>query len=297
MPVDTLPFPPGAPSISGDQLTISTFLNYPPYVQRAITDLAGQRFLADMMYGNGPAAPGGAVQYDQATAVDLFLNRDVHPIRPLGEYPILSDQIPTPLIAPTAKWGGRVQISDEDIRRNRIDVVRRALIKLRNTIVRKVDAVALATLAASPHLSYAFSGVWSNSGTDIFAGLEAARLLVDVLDMGYEIDTLILNPTQGSNLLSRSDVRIAFGPTAQESIVRGASIGRILNMDVYYSNRLAAGTGWALQRGVVGGISDEVPLASKTYHQDDSDKTWVQASRVFVPYVTDPKAAVYLTGM
>lgn len=297
MPVDYFPFAPANPTISGDQLSISVFLNNPAYVQRIVGDLAQQRFLADLIFGSGPAATAGAVQFDQVTATDLFLSRDVKPIRPGAEYPVLADQIPTPLIAATTNWGGRVHITDADVRRNRIDVFRRVLTKLRNTIVRKVDTVAIATLAAAPILTYAFGGQWSNTATDIFAGLESARLLVDVLDMGYELDTLVINPTQNANLLSRADVRQAFGLTAQESIVRGASVGRILNMDVYFSNRVAAGTGYLLQRGVVGGISDEVPLNTKTYRQEDSDKTWVQGGRMFVPYVTDPKACVKLTGL
>lgn len=296
-PVDYMPFAPANPTQSGEFLTVSTFLENIPYVQRTVEDLAAQRFLADMIYGTGPGAPSGAIQFDQVTASDLYLSRDVKPIRPGAEFPVLDDQIPTPLVAATTNWGGRVWVTDTDIRRNRVDVLRRALTKLRNTIVRKVDTVAIATLDAAPILTYAFSGVWSNSGTDIFAGLTAAKLLVDQLDMGYELDTLIINPAQNANMLSRSDIRTAFGPQAQEDIVRGASVGRILNLDVYFSNRIPAGTGRLLQRGIVGGISDERALYATSYPEKPSEKTWIQGGREFVPYVTDPKACVKLTGL
>lgn len=297
MPVDTFPFPPAAPTITNDILSISAFLNNPAYVQRVVNDLSLQRFMSDMIFGAGPDAPSGAIQFDQVTTSDLYLTRDVKPIAPGGEYPILTDQLPTPLVAATTKWGGRVHITDEDVRRNRVDVVRRALTKLRNTIVRKVDNVGLATLNAAPILSYAFSGVWTNTATDIFAGLVNAKLLVDTLDMGYTVDTLIINPASVAAMLARSDIRTAFGPTAQEAIVRGADIGEILGLTVYQTNRIAAGSGFLLQRGMVGGIANEVPLNTKTYRQDNSDKVWIQGGRQFVPYVTDPKACIRLSGL
>lgn len=296
--VDISPYPPAPPSISTDVKSVSVFLQNSPYVQRRLQDLTNQRFIADIIFGRGPAATGGAVQYDQLTAADLFLSREIQPIEPGGEYAWLTAQQPTPSIAAVSKWGGRLQISDEALRRQNFNVVERELTKLGNNIVRKVDAVAIATLTAtSAKLTYAFSATWSGTPAGILPGLLAAKLQVDQQDMGYTVDTLVLNPAQATTLLSYEITAKLLGETAQADLVRTGYLGNVLGLDIFQSNRVTAGTGHLLQRGVVGSISDEVPLASKTYREEHRDTTVVQGGRIFVPYVTDPKAYTYLTGL
>jgi hypothetical protein len=296
--VDIQPNPPAAPTITNDVVSYSEFLKDPVWVQARAEDLTAQRFLADLIFSQGPTASNGAIGYDQLTANDLFLARDVKPRQPGGEYPFLTDQKPTPQIAPVADWGGRIEIFDEDIRRLRFDVVNREFIKLRNTIIRKVDSVAIAALVAETNkLSYAFGATWSASSSGIIPGLLAAALLGEQLDMGYVYDTLIINPAQASTLASYFIANKVLGEPAQEALVRGASVGRMLTYDIYMSNRVTAGTGFLVQRKVVGGISDEVPLTTKSYHEDSRDVTIVQGHRVFTPYITEPKACIYLTGL
>lgn len=297
MPTPVTPYPVAAPTISGNAITLDLFLRTPARVTRVLTNLALQRFVADLIFGNGPQATGGAVMYDQLSDNDLFLLRDVQQIAPGGEYPILTDEAPIPKVAAVSKWGGRVFVTDEARDRNAFDVARRQLTKLMNTIVRKVDTVAIAALAASPTRTFVGSDWTSASADTIIANLINAAGLVNNPDLGYVVDTVLLNPIQADELLMNKDFRAALQAASPTSILRDGTLGRMLNMDFYKSNRVAAGTAWIVQKGQIGGISDEVPMATKTYRQEDSDKTWIQGARRVVPYVTDPLAAVAVSGI
>jgi hypothetical protein len=292
------PTPPAPPSVDANGIiTISALLQNPARVRRVVQNLAYQRFIADVIFAGGPQATGGAVLYDQIDTNDLFLSRDVQPIAPGGEFPDLTDVIPVPKLAAVGKWGGRAKITDEQRDRNAYDVLVRELTKLRNTIVRKVDNVAIAALNAAP--IQAMTGAdWTNTANDPLAQLVAARQLVDEIDMGYEADTVLINPIQEADFLSRSDIRRALNPApSEDAIIRGGNVGQILSFEILKSNRVPAGTAYVMQRKIVGGISDEVPLNTKTYREEEIESTWIQGSRRLVPYVTDPLACVKITSV
>lgn len=297
MPVAVTPFPPPPPTVSGNLITVDQYLNTPTRIIRTLQRLTLQRFLAEMIFGPGPRAASGSVIYDQLTANDLFMKDDVELIEPGMDYPILTDERPTPKVATVGKWGGRVFVTDEQRDRNATDVLARQLTKLANTIVRKVDTIAIATLNAAPILTFVGTDWTAAADNVILSQLVDAFSLVNDPDLGYEIDTVLLNPTQAADMLKNKSLREALGPSAQEAIVRGANMGNLLNADFYKSNRVAAGTGYALMRRMVGGISDEVPQQAKTYRTEQNDRTWVQGARRLVPYVTDPLCVVKLTGI
>ncbi len=290
-------YPPSPPTVSGEVVSVSGYLNSPTRITRVLNALTYQRFLADLIFAPGPKAEGGAVVFDQVEANDLYLARDVQLIRPGGEYPILTDTAPTPKVAAVAKWGGRIFVTDEQRDRNRYDVLNRELTKLGNTIVRKVDAVAIAALDSAPVRSLAGAPWTSATGETIIGHLVDARALVEDADLGYIVDTVLLNPASEAALLKKKDFRDALQAQATTSILRDGSVGRVLNMDFFKSNRVAVGTAYVLARRSAGGIADEAPLAAKTYRQEDSDKTFCQAARRLVPYVTDPLAVCKITGI
>lgn len=299
MPQSVVPYPPAPPSITSNNLTVDLFLTDPRRVQRAVADLARQRFIADVIFGDGIDAPGGAVIYDQVTATDgsdLFLGRDVQPIEPGAEFPILTDEAPAPKVAATRKWGGRVKITDEARRRNRLDILRREFIRLRNTIIRKVDAVSIATLDAAP-IQTLVGADWGNSANNPRAHLAQARLLTEGVEAGYDLDTLVLNPNQAADLLLRTDIKDSISEARRDALVIEATLGRLMGYDIVQSWRVPAGTAYALPRRQIGGIANETPLETRAYEKPENEVTFVQGKRVLVPYVTDPKAIVKITGI
>ncbi len=297
------PYPPSPATIDAQgRLTIDTWLRNPVRVQRRLEDLTRARFIADQFFATGPEAVGGAVLFDQVTAQDLFMARDVQQVAPGQEIPILTDEAPTPRLAAVAKWGGAVYITDEQRDRNQYDVAARQTAKLANTVLRKVDAVALATLEAAPiNVEAGTSWALGSATTDaaIVQQLIKARGLINNPDNGYEADIMLANPAQRDQIASRLELLKLLTGTAGPTLAEGIDrvVGRILGLDVFVSNRVPVGTIYIAQRRVIGGISNETPLRTEVIPERRSEKTWIQSTRRLVPYVTDPKAATKLVGI
>lgn len=290
------PVPPAPPVIAGTNITVSLFLNSPPRVQRAIRDMTLQRFVADVVFSQGPTATGGAVIHDQITGPDYYMGGDVQEIEPGGEYPLLTSPEVAPLVAIARKYGGEVMLTDEQVRRNNLGVLARETVRLRNTIVRKVDTVAMAALRAAALTAQVASGDWSTAATDIIADLVTASGTIGALDMGYVADTVLINPAQEMDLLKDKDIRDALPRERDNSIIRTGNLGRLLGLDFIVTNRVLPGEVFVLQRKTIGGISDEVPLYARPIPDDRRDRVFIHGGRVVTPYVTDPKAGVRITG-
>jgi hypothetical protein len=292
-------FPPGAPTISGDLITVSQYLLNPPRIVRLIEDLTLNRFISDRLFGRGPTATGGAVLYNQVTVGDFFLGRDVEEITPGAEYPLLTDTAPLMLAAAVQKWGGQVMVTDEDRDRNALNIFQRETRKLANTVVRKVDAVSLAVLAAAPVNTVVAGTSWATAtGDQMVANLLDAVAAINNPDMGYVADLVILNPAQYFQLLKSSTFRAAMQAASPDSILRDGIIGTFVGLTFGVSNRVAAGTAYvAAGGGMVGSISDEVPLTTEVYREAGKDSTFIKSGRRTVPVVTDPKAATLISSL
>lgn len=292
------PYPPPLPTVAGTNITVSAFLNNPTRVQRTVDDLTTQRFVSDVIFAQGPAVVGGAVLYDQVTSDDLYLGQggDVQTIAPGGEFPILSSADKAPLVAAAAKYGAEVFLTDEEVRRDRRDVLRRELAKLRNNIIRKVDAVGMAALTAAPTLTGAASGAWITAATDRIGDIATGANAINDTDLGYVADTMLVNPTQELALLKDKNIRDALPRERDDSLIRTGNLGRLLGLDIIVSNRVPVGTVFFVARKVVGAISDEVPLYAKPIPDERRERTYIHGGRVVVPFVTDPKAAYRMTG-
>ncbi len=133
----------------------------------------------------------------------------------------------------------------------------------------------------------------------------ASKGLIDNLEMGYDADLILLNPVQVDELLSKSAFLQLLqndGPgTGGGQPLRTGFIGRILDMDIVKSNRVAITTGRVVDSRMLGGISQEEGsgVLTNIYETDRSGPkdTHVQAWWPGLVYVSDPKAAVSLTGL
>lgn len=291
-------YPPAPPSIDGSgRITVEQFLKNPSRVQRVITDLTNERFLAERIFGAGDAQ-GGAVIYDQVTASELYTDRDVQAIDAGSEFPIVSSGESAPKVAAVTKWGGAAVLTYEAIRRDSRDTLNRELTKLRNTIVRKVDTVAIAALDAAPIRTNTGTD-WSNGTTgDPITDIAMSQSLIDDADMGYVTDTVIASPSTRVDLLTRKDVRDALprDVAAGNPIASGQFQG-FMGLTWYFTNRVPAGTAYLLSSTMAGSLRDELPLYSRPVDQPERERWLVQAARVTVPVVTDPKAVLKLTGI
>lgn len=293
-------FPPAFPTVAGVRITVDAFLQNPARVQKVIADLTGQRFIADRIFSPGPLATGGAVIFDQVMANELFTGRDVQAIAPGSEFPILNQLEAAPLVARTVKWGGAARFSYEQIDRDRRDVVNRGLTQIRNTIVRKVDSVAVGVLRAAPINQQVAAATWDNSVAAIVKDVQTAKTAVDKLDMGYEITDVLISPETALNMITNDKLlsllpRENFG--AQPNPIESGELRGVMGLTWYATNRVADGEAFFISGRQAGSISDEKPLYSRVVDEQDRESRLVMAARLVVPYVTDPLSVVRLTGI
>lgn len=294
-------YPQGAPTVSGTLVTVDAFLKMPPMVTKVITDLTLNRFIADHIFAAGPQAVGGAVLYDKVLAGQWFTARDVQAIEPGAEFPILNTGETAPSVATVSKWGGAVSLTDEAIRRDRRDLLSRELTKLTNTIVKKVDTVAVASLQAAVDAGAtptgAASATWATSTTDIITDLEVARSAIDNADLGYVADTVIIGVTAALGLRKNAGIRAALPRESKADNLIGGDLNGLLRFPYWFvSNRVPLGEAWVLASKQVGSISDELPLYSRVVPQPERERQLIMAARPTTPYVTDPLAAYKITG-
>lgn len=290
--------PLGPPVLDGTEITVDEALQQPTRITQTIMDLSLRKFLLDKVFSNGGAVTGGAVIYDEAVENELYTARDVEPIAPGGEYPLIDGERRAPKIAPVEKWGGKVNIFDEARDRNDSGLFSRKIRQLTNTIIRKNDARAMETLdaAVTAHSRTIEGTDWSKVVT---AGSEAssaedwpiadfAKVMEqsEVDELGIEFGLVILNPQEWGQL-----VTIYGGVTNLKAMLSD------LGFDYFVSNRQTAGKAKFVAPGQVGGYRVEKPLTSFTYRNEDNDQTLVKASVRPVSYVDNPFAIIEVTKL
>jgi hypothetical protein len=297
------PFPQGAPTISGVNVTMSVFLNNPAYVQRAITDFTVERFVMPKIFAPGPPATGGAVIFDQVTGTFFFLDRDVQEVRPGSTFPILAGGEQLPSVATVRKLGGEVELTYEAVRRDNRPLLRNEILRLANTVVRYVDATAVAALNAAPILTMTAATPWATGGSDPLSDIATASELVYGPDLGYNPDIILINPLNHATAIKNATLRLdlprenlqADGKTA--SPIFGGRINMLQGLDFYLTNRVPVGTMYVLESQRIGSYSDEIPEYYKVLDEPRVESYFLHGARVVVPYVTDPLACVKVTGI
>jgi hypothetical protein len=297
MPAATVAHPLGPPVVSGTTITVDTMLQQPTRVTRMIMDLTLQRFIADRVFASAGGVTGGAVVYDQAVLNELYADRDVQRVSPGAEFPIITSSRQAPKLATVEKWGGKVFITDEARDRNNTVMLTNQLRQLANTIVRKINARAVAELEASitAFPSQTFIGQnWANvvtagtsassAGAYPAADFAKANQLAEQQELGVSFNLWLMNPTQLMRL------QIIYGDRLQ------AVLGSF-NARLYTSNRVPVGVAYVLAEQQVGELRLEKPLGTETWREEATERTWIQSSVRPIMYVTNPYSVIKVTGL
>ncbi len=289
--------PLGPPALSGNELTVDSMLNSPTRITRMISDLSLQRFIIDRVFSGPSPVQGGAVVFDVAAKNELYTTRDVQKVAPGGTFPIITAEREAPSIAEVDKWGGKVFVTDEARDRNNAASFTNRVRQLTNTIVRKINQVAIATLEASITASgQTMSGnSWGSvvvggsaqSNADEFPAYDFAHAnqLAEEDELGIEYDLWIINPAQYTQLVT------IYGGQNLRALLQE------LGIDIYVTNRVAAGTAYVVAQGQVGQYGVEKALGTETWRDPDHERTWVQASVRPVMFVDNPYAVIKVTGL
>lgn len=300
---DPLQNPLSAPTISTTTYTIDFLLQQPTRVNRTLANLVMANFFLDKVFQMGGDVQGGAVLYDQASVIDVYTDRDAERVQPGAEFPIVTGARIAPLVAAVEKFGAKFPVTDEAKRRNDPSRITNQMRRMANTIVRKMQQRGIAELEAAitAYSRTQAAGVtWKVSAEEALLNRKPINSPVVVilkaieglenLEMGYTFDTLIVNPADAYL------IRAFFGEQAKTSSAF-ADVG--IN-EVIVTPRKAAKSAILCAGRQVGQMRLEEPMRTVTEREgapELREQTWIQTAVNPVFFVTDPYAALEITGL
>ena len=302
-------YPPAAPTISGDVVTISRFLNSPTMVARRLRTLVEQRFISDALLTGRFSVSGGAIQYE--TSEGIYSDRPTQSIAPGAEYPLTTVGNGAASIAATQKWGQDALVTDEAIKRQQFDPVDRALTKIVNQLVKTIDSLSLSAIATAVTQTIAATAAWGTpaSARILYDALKAVAN-IRALNLGYDPDTLVVDDLMWANVMADPTITNALAREDGQQPVKTGQLKTLAGLTILPTPNLpTAGVALVLDSKVLGGMADEdlqspgyvsasgVGVEAKTIREDAYDRWRIRARRVTVPVVIEPGAAWKITGV
>ena len=303
----TYPAPP--PTITGDLITISRFLSNPTLVQRRIRELALNRFISDMLLTGRYEVSGGSLLYEQSES--QYTDRPPEAVAPGANYPRASATPGPAALAAITKWGEDTPITDEHIKRFGRRAMDVGLKKVVNYIIRQIDAIGLAAIAAAVTATQAATAVWTNTSTNnILLDLMLAQAKVVALDQGYEPNVIVTTDEGYARIVA--DQKIISGVTREgrNAPTLSGDIPEIGGLNIFGTNNLPAGVkALVVDTNMLGGLAYE-RLESPEYQGDPANgvESWVRRDpqandqwlargrRPVVPVVQEPGAGCVVTS-
>lgn len=284
---------------------LHTLLANPRVIAKRLHDLTQMKFIADFLLQGRFDASGGGVFYE--TGEEGFASDDPESIAPLGEYPKVVLESGEVVSARVVKWGLDTVISDEKIKRQGISFVNKGLTRLGNTIVRHVDSVAMAVIAAKVTSTFASPATWTTAGKAVEAimSIQATRA---ALGLGIDLSTIVLTPAQYAKVIGLLIDDKALPRESGATAVQGNIPVDALGLTWAASPNYTGANPLLVDREQLGGMADEplggpgyvgagqVGIEAKSIRNDDDDSYTLRGRRVTVPVVTEPLAGVQLTG-
>jgi hypothetical protein len=305
-------FPAAAPTLSGDTLSISRFLQDPARVQRRLRTFRELRFVADQLLTQRFRSSGGAVLYEMSEP--FVTDRAVTAVSAGSEYPYANLPTGTAGVAAIAKWGQKVLLTDEEVARNAYAgaAVDRALQKVVNSIIKQVDLIAMSAIGSAITATAATAGAWDHATpatraplTDILLAIQA----IEDLNLGYQPDTLVVSPKAYTYLMLNDAIAQLRKREASDNPVYTGQIETVAGLTVIKTPNLpVTTTAIVLDSKQLGGMADEMDGAPgyavadlavqvKTIRKDSQDAWDLQGRRKTVPVVQEPGAGYEITAV
>lgn len=300
-------YPPTAPTLSGDVVTISRFLNTPTAVSRRLRTLAENRFIADVLLSGRIA--GSSILYE--TDESIYTNDAPEIVAPGAQYPRSLAPTGTAAVANPVKWGQEVPITDEEVGRFRGQAVERNLVKIVNYLVYTVDTTALAVIASTVTQTMAVLANWNATTANPLLDLLRARATIRATNKGYDPDTAVVDDFAYAYIIGNLNMLATMAREAGTTVSMDGEIPVLAGLRILPTPNLpTAGTAIVLDSRLLGSIGYE-NIPSPEYSGDPAngvetaiwrnpkgnDEWLVKGRRPVVPFVQEPGAACKLTGL
>lgn len=305
-------YPAGAPTLSGDTLQVSRFLQSPELIARRLRDYKDLRFVSDQILTGRFRTQGGAVMYE--TGEPFVTDRPVESVAPGSEYPYANNPTGTAAIAAVQKWGQKVLLTDEEIARNVKGgaAVDRAFRKVVNSIISQIDSLTMSAIASAVTNTFnvtASSGVaWNGVSPTILRDILRAKGQIAALNMGYNPDTLVVNDVQYAYLMTDPTLTNTWRRETTDNPIYTGSVENISGLHIIVSPTVPTGNAYLLDSTQLGGMADEMDGAPgyavsdlavqvKAIRNEGEDSWDLQGRRKTVPVIQEPAAAVKFTNL
>lgn len=302
-------FPAGAPTLTGDLLSISRFLQDPTQIRRRLRTFQNLRFVSDKILTQRFRSSGGAILYEVSEPITNA--RPAESVSAGSEYPHANVGTGTAALAAVQKWGQAVLLTDEEIKRSVYagTALDRALMKVVNTIITKVDSITISAVGSAVTANGAATAAWSGAGAAILRDVEKARAAIIDQNQGYQPDTILMSTTKYALMASDQTVAALRRRETTDNPVYSGSIDMIDGLTVVTTAtaNLPSDDVWVLDAQQLGGMADEtdadpgytagdmgVQIQSERLPRRDSWELW--GRRLTVPVIQEPGAAYKITG-
>jgi hypothetical protein len=302
-------FPAAAPTLSGDTLTISRFLQNPSLIQRRLRDYRDLRFVSDQLLTQRFRSQGGAVLYEQSEP--FITDRSVEAVGAGSVYPYANLATGTAAVAAISKWGQKVLLTDEEIARNAYagSAIDRSMRKVVNSIIKQVDAITMSAIQSAA-ADTATAGSWDNATAANRKPLEDILLAVQRIEdrnQGYRPDTLVVSPKAYTYLMLSDAIAQLRQRESTDNPVYTGEIEVVAGLTVIKTPSLTTGA-LILDSQQLGGMADEtdgspgyavsdLAVQVKAIRKDDQDAWDLQGRRKTVPIVQESGAVEEITGV
>ncbi|GAB3191766.1 phage major capsid protein [Nesterenkonia suensis] len=280
------------------QPKLRDYVSNPTEIRRDLDELINKATIADYAFAQGPAN-NGAVVYDEVTG-RVGGEREAEAIAPGAEFPHLDGDTIEPKTAKTQKFGGRADLTWEARDRNEWDTMTRKMNLLRQRVIQKVNQVSVSALTANQNVrTFGVGTAWGESGSDPVGDImRAAAVVEEDEDFAYQANLALVNPVDKRDFLLSREIRDQFPRESRElNPALSGDIDGIAGLEWITSPSVPEGTIWAFQREVIGSVRDAGGgLQVHSFDDDVRQVAIIQAWRHIVPIITDPLAAVKITG-
>jgi hypothetical protein len=302
-----LTYPPVAPTLSGDVVTISRFLNNPTAVSRRLRTIAENRFIADVLLSG--RIEGSSILYE--TDESIYTNDAPEIVAPGAQYPRTLAPTGTAAVANPVKWGQEVPITDEEVGRFRGQAVERSLTKVVNYLVYTVDTTALAIISSAVTQSIPAAGVWDGASANPLLDLLRAKATIRALNKGYDPDVVAVDDFAFAYIVGNLGMLATMAREAGTTVSMTGDLPVLAGLRILPTPNLpVAGTAIVADSSVLGALGYE-RIPSPEYQGDPAqgvetmtrrdpianDSWLVRGRRPVVPFVQEPGAACKITGM
>lgn len=302
-------YPPAAPTLAGDLLTIHRLLQHPTLLQRRLREIADMRFIADQVLTGKARTSGGAVLAEQSEPVTN--TRAVEAVAPGSEYPRDSTPEGTAILLAVSKWGQAVPLTDEKLKRSVYmgKELNRALVKTANTVITKIDRLTTAAMASAVTATSAAAATWDNASALLFRDVEKAAAKVVDLNQGFKPDALLMSTTKYAMLVTDPAIAAMRRREASDNPIYGGDIEYLGDYRIIKSAvaNLASDDVWVFDSDQLGDMADETEvdpgyaslengLQFQTERIASADRWDIWARRITVPVVREPGAGIKVTG-